>query len=87
MRPRSSRKSTGCSVNDAHQSARATSTSQSRYAITLAKGTRLTGSRGLKAIATIEGNENRSGVTVNVNAQSNSVNIQPGYIIRLPAVK
>jgi hypothetical protein len=39
----------------------------------------------LKAIATIEGTENRSGVTVNVQTTNNAVTVNPGYIIRLPA--
>ncbi len=38
----------------------------------------------LKAISTIEGVENK-GVTVNVNSNNQTLNVQPGYIIRLPA--
>jgi hypothetical protein len=38
----------------------------------------------LKAAQFIEGNE-RPGVVVNVNQQTNVPSIQPGYVIRLPA--
>jgi hypothetical protein len=38
----------------------------------------------LKAAAFIEGNE-KPGVTVNVNTQTNVAAITPGYVIRLPA--
>jgi hypothetical protein len=38
----------------------------------------------LKAVSVIEGVENK-GVVVNVNQTTNSLTVQPGYIIRLPA--
>jgi hypothetical protein len=41
----------------------------------------------LKAIQVIEGNEGKGGVVVNVNQQTNVAAIQPGYVIRLPALK
>jgi hypothetical protein len=41
----------------------------------------------LKAIQVIEGNEGKGGVVVNVNQTSNGATIQPGYVIRLPALK
>jgi hypothetical protein len=41
----------------------------------------------LKAIGVIEGNEGKGGVVVNVNQQTNVASIQPGYVIRLPALQ
>lgn len=40
----------------------------------------------LKAIGVIEGTEGKAGVVVNVNQQNNVATIQPGYVIRLPAI-
>jgi hypothetical protein len=39
----------------------------------------------LKAIGVIEGRPDGASVTVNVSQQTNVANIQPGYVIRLPA--
>jgi hypothetical protein len=37
----------------------------------------------LKAIATIEGRDGAGGVTVNLNQTNNTLNVTPGYVIRL----
>jgi hypothetical protein len=41
----------------------------------------------IKAVAAIEGRPDGPNVTVNVNQQTNVAQIQPGYVIRLPALK
>jgi hypothetical protein len=41
----------------------------------------------IKAVAAIEGRPDGASVTVNVNQQTNVAQIQPGYVIRLPALK
>jgi hypothetical protein len=40
----------------------------------------------IKAVAAIEGTD-KAGVVVNVNTHNNVAQIQPGYVIRLPALK
>jgi hypothetical protein len=39
----------------------------------------------VRAVAAIEGVDQRASVTVNVNQQTNVASITPGYVIRLPA--
>jgi hypothetical protein len=41
----------------------------------------------IRAVQAIEGTEGKASVTVNVNQQTNVAQIQPGYVIRLPALK
>jgi hypothetical protein len=48
-------------------------------------GTAATKTVRIKAASFIQGDD-KPGVTVNINQQTNVANIQPGYVIRLPAL-